>query len=572
MLMIPGVLPAQQLAGTDGLGRVLPQYPETGGIRKEAQVAMFYFMWQGDKNSPTSPDYWDLSEIQANHPEVFEDFNSKWWGGKSGSYYFWGEPVYGYYRGDDYWVHLKNMQLLTDAGVDLVVLDATNRLTYVNQVNVLMKAAGALHKQGKTPPKIVFYTNTKSGDAMQEIYDNFYKPGAPYCNPDCWYILEEKPLIIGVSEEAKGREYEKFFTIRESQWPTVEKKVNGWPWIEFVRPQKVYSNHKGEKEIINVSVAQHPDPAGGMGGAAFYGNMSNWGRSYRNNSHGNPEKDIVYGYNFQEQWDVALQERPPFVFVTGWNEWIAGRWPSQDKNPEHSWFCDQANPEYSRDIEPSFTSGLEDHYYMQLVANIRRYKGMVPQPVAGAKKKITAFGDWKDVTPVYSDYTGDVLHRNHPGAQSRPEVIYKNESGRNDFDRMKVARDNEHIYFYARTVAAITPVSDDNWMSLYLDTDRSAKSGWHGYDYRVIRGNQLQVYKNGRWSKANDVASEVRDNEMMIRIPYKQLAVSPDVLNIEFKWSDNCLGEDTEPLDWYVNGDAAPGGRFNYVYKVQEFP
>ena len=31
------------------------------------------------------------------------------------------------------------------------------------------------------------------------------------------------------------------------------------------------------------------------------------------------------GPNFQEQWDRALTLDPPFVMVTGWNEWIAGR-------------------------------------------------------------------------------------------------------------------------------------------------------------------------------------------------------------------------------------------------------
>lgn len=32
------------------------------------------------------------------------------------------------YWGDDYWVHLRNMQLLTDAQVDFLVIDATNAL------------------------------------------------------------------------------------------------------------------------------------------------------------------------------------------------------------------------------------------------------------------------------------------------------------------------------------------------------------------------------------------------------------------------------------------------------------
>ena len=112
-----------------------------------------------------------------------------------------------------------------------------------------------------------------------------------------------------------------------------------------------------------------------MGGSAFYGNKDNWGRSYHNGSAGNPETDLRYGYNVQEQWDYAIKQNTPFIYVTGWNEWIAGKFKSQDSNPEHSWFCDQASPEYSRDMEPSLTANLKDNYYMQLVNNIRRYKG-----------------------------------------------------------------------------------------------------------------------------------------------------------------------------------------------------
>src|SRR5690606_41038607 len=52
--------------------------------------------------------------------------------------------------------------------VDFLVLDATNRITYTHEVDVLMQATEAVRKQGKQPPKIVFYTNTKSGEGMQD--------------------------------------------------------------------------------------------------------------------------------------------------------------------------------------------------------------------------------------------------------------------------------------------------------------------------------------------------------------------------------------------------------------------
>ena len=157
---------------------------------------------------------------------------------------------------------------------------------------------------------------------MQNVYNNFYKPGAPYYHPECWYYLDGKPSIIGISKEVVGKDYESFFTYHESQWPNEAQKVNGWPWIEFIRPQKIYSNTKGENEIVNVSDSQHSNWLAGMDGAAFYGNMDNWDRSYHKGSHGNPATDIAYGYNFQEQWDFALKHDVPFIYITGWNEWI----------------------------------------------------------------------------------------------------------------------------------------------------------------------------------------------------------------------------------------------------------
>jgi len=557
---------SQPLAGTDELGRILPLNDEVGNPKKNRQVGIFYFLWQGDPTSPTSAYFWDLSKIIPEHPEVLEDRDNRYWGSENyGFYYFWGKPLYGYYRGDDYWVHLRNMQLLTDAGIDFVVIDATNALTYPKQSEALMSAMDKIRAQGKNPPKIVYYTNTSSGKTMQEIYDNFYKPSSPYYHPACWYYLDGKPLIIGISKEAIEHDYHAFFTYRESQWPNEPQKINGWPWISFTRPQKVHYNDRGEAEIINVSVSQHPNPAAGMGGAAFYGNRDNWGRSYRHGSHGNPQTDIVYGYNFQEQWDYALQQDVHFIFITGWNEWIAGRWPSTDGNPEHSYFCDQASPEYSRDIEPTRTAGLNDNYYMQMVTNIRRYKGIEPQPQSSDTISIKNFSDWKNVLPVYTDYIDDAKPRYHPGAQSNPAVIYTNCTGRNDLYKMKVARNTHDLFFYAETTENITGERTENWMQLYIDIDRNVKTGGQGYDYRIIEGNKIQIWDNKKWVTISKTTFMVDKNKLMITVPFQILRIENQPINIEFKWCDN-MQNYNDPLEWYINGDAAPGGRFNYIY------
>ncbi len=143
----------------------------------------------------------------ANHPEMLQDYKNNFWvkrvykpGGPIGMH-FWGKRVYGYYRGADYWAHMRSIQLLTDTFVDLLVIDATITLVYPKQANELMNEMDAVR--------------------------------APYYYPDCWFYLDGKPLIIWISKVVVGKNYLSFFTFRESQWPNESHKVSGWPWIEF---------------------------------------------------------------------------------------------------------------------------------------------------------------------------------------------------------------------------------------------------------------------------------------------------------------------------------------------------
>src|SRR3546814_826217 len=103
-LLSPVVL-GQVLTATDGLGRTLPSPSEVGPPRPDRHVALFYFLSQGHDASKTSERHWDLHKLYTNTPAVFADFGHPEWGGGAGvagKYYYWGEPIYGYYKGDDY--------------------------------------------------------------------------------------------------------------------------------------------------------------------------------------------------------------------------------------------------------------------------------------------------------------------------------------------------------------------------------------------------------------------------------------------------------------------------------------
>ena len=132
---------------------------------------------------------------------------------------------------------------------------------------------------------------------------------------------------------------------------------------------------------------------------------------------------------------------------------------------------------------------------------------------------------------------------------------------------MKVARDSENLYFYVETVNDITENTGSNWMRLFINSDRNHETGWFGYDYRVEGGKQLQEYIDNQWKTIGVISTIVKGNLLTYTISLDAMKTIGDALNIEFKWSDNMQKED--PMDWYLNGDVAPGGRFNFVYTTE---
>jgi len=210
---------------------------------------------------------------------------------------------------------------------------------------------------------------------------------------------------------------------------------------------------------------------------------------------------------------------------------------------------------------------LKDNYYMQMVANIRRYKGMSPLPKAEGDKSIQKWGDWNEIKPIYKDYIGDTEKRDHPGAVLVPQNHYVNTTGRNDLVTMKVARDKKDIFFLAETADPIIQGDDETWMRLYINNDRNHTTGWMGYDLRINKGKELQKYVEGKWETISQVNVKNEANRLMYSFPLSWLSTGTGVLNFEFKWSDNMQQE--EPMDWYLNGDVAPEGRLNYIYQTK---
>lgn len=575
---------------TDALGRKACGYDVAGDRKEDRFVGMFYWTWhQGfdstGGNDDTSIEVKNISEVLRLHPEAMDDYNHPAWGepGKRPGVFYWDEPIFGYYKTTDPWVLRKHAEMLADAGIDAVFFDCTNgSLVWEASYRALLKTWQQALKDGVNVPKIVFMlpfaATPDSRKSLINLYVNLYSKGE---YEDLWFYWKGKPLIMAYPDNLADKGVEKdirdFFTFRPGQPDYVVGPKEGskqWGWLE-VYPTHGYALDAttGKYEQCVVGIGQNAGVSSG-GHCCAFTLPDTFGRSYsKTKGYDKREDGYLYGWNFQEQWDRAIDEiKPEMVFVTGWNEWTSGMW-----NKSHGWsdplsFVDQYDKDHSRDIEPTKGWGDKgDVYYQQLVDNVRRFKGMAAPPKASAPKtiKLGKKGEWDNVLPRYKAYRGNTFHRDHTGRYNK---YYTDNSGRNDIVGAQVAHDGKNVYFRVETADKLTPADDPNWMMLFIDADCDKSTGWNGYDYivnRVSPGSR-KVYvercvgNDWKWEKIGSAPYVAKGNVLEISIPKKTLGMGRDI-DFEFKWNDN-MQAPGDVLDFYISGDTAPGGRFNYRY------
>lgn len=695
---------ADTWSGADGLGRVLPGAAEAGPLKAGKTVAMFYFLWLGAHENGLH----DITKILRQDPEAMKKPDSPLWGPMHVPHH-WGEPHLGYYRTDDGFVLAKHAQMLADAGVDTLVFDVTNQVTYAHEYRTLLDVFTQVRKNGGRTPQVAFlcpfWTPKK---VIRELWRDLYLKGD---YGDLWFRLDGKPFILadpgligettgverhnavtelapgavegqtftltqpgtavsasfatwgnsggGVTltlkksgsgeavisrtftnmadngwlelrpdkpleagewtlevsgavgkvgwwrhskskypggtataggaamegdrmfrveqEDEEARKIREFFTFRSPQADYFQgpARPDMWSWLE-VSPQHVFRNSRGEAEMMSVGVAQNA-VNGRLGCLSEAGAL---GRTFHAGARDMRPDAVRLGLNFAEQWQNARRADPGLVFVTGWNEWIAGRFAEFNGVREPVMFVDQFNQENSRDIEP-MRGGHGDDYYYQLVSEIRRFKGVRPPPAAGPERTVpmkaeAGFGQWAEVAPVFPDDAGDTGHRDHAGYGGK--LRYANRTGRNDIIECRVARDAGTVWFYAKTREPLTDSAGADWMRLLLDTDANPATGWHGYDFRFHAG-ALEWWTGSAWQPAvsgnsgpgGKPAAMVisAGQELAMAIPRSALGLPPGkAVRLDFKWMDNIPAE-ASPVDWIDTGDTAPNGRLNYRFQTE---
>jgi hypothetical protein len=677
---------------TDALGREVPTFPAVPAPRADRTVGIFYFLWHG-AHIHGGP--FDVTKILAADPNAMLEPNSPLWGPLYAPHH-WGESIFGYYLTDDEGVLRKHAQMLADAGVDVVIFDVTNQITYRKYYMALLRVWSAMRRLGNHTPQIAFLTPFWSpAKVVRELWRDLYAPGL---YRELWFQWDGKPLILADPELIFDREEhaaqdtsaelrsghtlgqsfttdqavvavsarcptwfttnsaltltlrrggpdgdtitaKRFSSVSDNAWLKVkpkqpltpgtyyleasepeghigwwshsqnkfdrgeafadgrplagdrtlrleladgetqrilqfftfrkpqpdyfigQTKPDMWSWLE-VYPQHVFTNSAGQKEQMSVGVAQNA-VHGRLGSMSEPGAQ---GRSFHNGATDTRPNAVDYGLNFAEQWGRALKEDPRFVFVTGWNEWFAGRFAEFNHVKLPVIFVDEFDEEHSRDIEP-MRGGHADDYYYQLVSYVRRYKGARPLPCLESRPiKIDGrFEDWRDVQPEFRDTIGDQVRRDHRGWATN--VTYRNFTGRNDIVAAKVSWNKKTACFYVRTREPITQPTGTNWMLLFLDVDANVKTGWLGYDFVINHAGAGSLERNVgsgfAWSPAGKVRWCIHGNELELAVPWKSLGLKSPPRTLDFKWADNCL-RTNDWSDFTLNGDAAPNDRFNY--------
>ena len=433
----------------DALGRRLPpaDTPDVPGPRADRFVGMFYFLWHDNHGRPSGPTATARMMFPRSWPATRTPSSTRRRrsGGRSACTITGPSRSMAITSSTDPWVIRRHAQLLAAAGVDTLIFDTTNAVTYPR---VYRKLCEVYHRnaQGREPHAAdrVHGQHERRRDAPSRFTTISISPGH---YRDLWFHLAGQ-AALDLRPGRSGPRVRAFFNLRRAHWPFTQVNTrNAWHW-EATYPQVYgYTDDPARPEQVNVSVAQNLRASDGQVTNMSAGDAR--GRSFHDGARDQTAGAVDRGGNFQEQWKRALALDPPFVMVTGWNEWIAGRWGKPDGPIE---FVDQFDQEFSRDIEP-MKGGHGDNYYYQLVANVRAIQGHAP-PARGTSSR--PIDDRRWFRPVARCQAaicrrfGDTLPRDHDGAGG---LHYTSTGPGATTWLTSRSRDSQNLSFYARTRA-----------------------------------------------------------------------------------------------------------------------
>src|SRR3546814_398469 len=185
--------------GIDQFGRAFQPFSKE---KANKQVGMFFWLWMGRPYASGVYDATEILKIPDGKALLFDFDHQNDTISPNLQAHFWGKPLWGYYNSEDEWVMRKQLQLLIQAGVDYIVFDATNIVTYKEVYLKLMAGISEYLAEGWPAPKTVFYTHSRSMQTTKQLYDELYSQNL---YPEAWYRIDGKPLIIAYQQVEDDR-------------------------------------------------------------------------------------------------------------------------------------------------------------------------------------------------------------------------------------------------------------------------------------------------------------------------------------------------------------------------------
>ncbi len=557
-----------------------PTGEETGGVRTDKQVGLFYFVNHTGSASETPRDNTYLYNTLG-----LDGMKNYLTTPTNADSYFWAEPYFGYYMNTDSWVQRKHAYMLEAAGVDFIFVDLTNGATYDKALISLFDTWKAIREEGGSTPDICLIAAGSIGAVWNNVKGYIYSEEGVEKYGDLFYRYEGKPLLmanVSTVDEATRAELEECFTIRHCwAWSLT---AGQWNWLQEYQIDEngnaVLSNGDwglsptGEREELALCIGHHPTTSKGRSfvNSLIYRDDFGFGL------------DSGAGEGFANSFAAVKQLDPDMLLITGWNEWIAGlnidmvRDFAGTKSNKFS-FVDQFNTEYSRDGEPMKLRdgegvGFGDNYYYQMASYIREFKGWSKAASASGQTTVDLSNpeSWANVGPLFTDNANDTEWRSEVGYFAG--YTYVNSSGRNDLLDAKVSQDAEYLYFTVNTAEDVVIADDSDWMNLYLNIDGDSTNGWEGFDFVINRARDghyvsIESLADG-WSGLHigQALYSVIGKTMTVRVQKSVLGIEGAATELLFKWADNAT-VDGNVMEFMDLGDTAPNDRFAFRYTCE---
>lgn len=578
------------ITGVDALGRVI----NTAEAKNENyQVGMFYNAANGFATVDGIYDITKLLEEYGEELVFYEDSELS----PAEAEHWWGEPLYGYYKSADSYIAKKHVELLTAAGVDYLVCDVTNGWTYPVATSYVLEYIVELREQGWDTPQIVYYMHSLNNKTVREVYNDMYS------NPEfeeAWYKKDGKPVIIAYTDTEKDKaeaatrgvtdfsssdydplsqEILDYFYFVEPRWPNDTMasligtpiydpdKKTGYAWIEWTQPLPVRDTSLGS--YMNVSVASHP--AIPFSFSITHG-AQNWSRAYNPVLGMDSKNGVMEGTYFQACWDQVLETMPDTIMLVSWNMWTVLKLPYQ--NGEYM-YVDTVTLEYSLSIELA-RGAYEDNYYMQSAENIRNYKftGEAPAREPQTIDINGSYAQWYITEGVYRQIGQDAYRRMSSSVDG--SITYRTTLPENNIQEIRVAHDDNNIYFMLRTEEDISAREDGNlsWMNLFIGAGEPALEGWEGYEYVLNRSGSdtatdiVRLNADFTGEVVGQAEMKIDGNRMFISVPRNLIGMENET-QFYFKAADSVAVPD-DIMEYYVSGSVMPMGRMSYEYKMAE--